>query len=96
MFSESAIKSAAASAKLDDVRYCTEHRFTDKDFKRLYDSVEIHLNRDGGKTYNRSNILEFRKRAAEIMRRGGKAADLYAEASEAEHFAIRCLYYDSY
>ena len=96
MFSEDAILCAAANEQLDDIRYCTEHNFTDADFKKLYDLAGRLLERDGGRTYNRANILEFRKRANELIKRGDRVADIYEKANEIEHFAIRCLYYDSW
>lgn len=98
MFSEDAIMCAALNEQLDDIRYCTEHSFTDKDYIRVYEAAGHYGDVDGNKTYNRANIMEFRKRAAELIKilKGKKGGSLYDGANEIEHFAIRALYYDSW
>ena len=97
MFSDDAIVAAAIAEQDDDIRYCAERNFTDKDFIARNKKLEKCYGRDGGRTYNLENIKAFRERVNELMRKnqGTLGADMYAKANETETYAIRCLYYQS-
>ena len=98
MFSEDAILCAAYSAQLNDISYCTKHKIEGKKAVELLNKAMKHGERDKDKTYNRKNIMAFRKKGSEILSkyRSDNHANPFFGTDEIEHYAIAQLFFDSW
>ena len=100
-FSDDAILSAAICEQLEDISYCSDHGMNhlnggkeeakwDAEMKK----ADSYARKDNSKTFNRSNIDDFKKKVKKILS-NNPGTKIYDGLSEKERFAFRYFYYHS-
>lgn len=99
MFSADAIKAAALSEQLEDVKYCIEHNMNHlkggaelKKWEGCCEQAELYAQKDNEHTFNHNNIQKFKAEVDKILKNDSEAT-LFQGLDETEHFAVRKFYY---